>query len=79
VNDPASAVAQTNGNRLWFHGKAQDESTGLQYFGARYYDPAIGRFMAMDPATVAENNVHGFQSLPVRQQQSIPVSGSEWQ
>jgi len=60
VNDPASAVAQTNGNRLWFHGKAQDESTGLQYFGARYYDPAIGRFMAMDPATVAENNVHGF-------------------
>jgi RHS repeat-associated protein len=60
VNDPAAQVAQANGNRLWFHGKAQDEATGLQYFGARYYDPAIGRFMGVDAAGFAENNLHSF-------------------
>ena len=60
VGDPAGQVAQANGNRLWFHGKAQDESTGLSYFGARYYDPAIGRFMGVDAAGFAENNIHSF-------------------
>lgn len=58
VNSPASAVAQANGNRLWFHGKAQDEATGLQYFGARYYDPALGRFMGVDPQGFQEANLH---------------------
>jgi RHS repeat-associated protein len=60
VNDPAAQVAQANGNRLWFHGKAQDEATGLQYFGARYYDPEIGRFMGVDAAGFAEDNLHSF-------------------
>jgi len=31
-----------------FTGKEQDE-TGLQYFGARYYDNKIGRFISIDP------------------------------
>jgi RHS repeat-associated protein len=60
VNSPASAVAQTNGNRLWFHGKAQDEATGLQYFGARYYDPVLGRFMGVDPVGFDDGNIHSF-------------------
>lgn len=28
----------------------EDEDTGLYYFNARYYDPAIGRFITEDPA-----------------------------
>jgi len=60
IADPAGQVAQANGNRLWFHGKAQDESTGLSYFGARYYDPAIGRFMGVDSFGFQENNIHSF-------------------
>lgn len=60
VDDPASPVAQANGNRLWFQGKAQDEATGLSYFGARYYDPVIGRFMGMDSIGFDENNPHSF-------------------
>jgi len=32
-----------------FTGKEQDPETGLYYYGARYYDAKIGRFMSVDP------------------------------
>jgi len=32
-----------------FDGKELDSETGLQYFGARYYDPRFGRFISADP------------------------------
>ncbi|MGH1540720.1 MAG: RHS repeat-associated core domain-containing protein [Arenicella sp.] len=32
-----------------FTGKQFDKDTGLTYFGARYYDPMIGRFTSTDP------------------------------
>ena len=31
-----------------FTGQRLDESTGLMYYGARYYDPALGRFIGAD-------------------------------
>ena len=31
-----------------FTGQRLDEGTGLYYYGARYYDPAIGRFISAD-------------------------------
>jgi RHS repeat-associated protein len=33
-----------------FAGQRYDEETGLYYLRARYYDPAIGRFLTSDPA-----------------------------
>lgn len=33
-----------------YTGKPFDEGTGLYYFGARYYDPEVGRFTSPDPA-----------------------------
>jgi len=37
------------GNPWRFAEKPIDEETGLIYFGFRYYDPAIGRFISRDP------------------------------
>jgi RHS repeat-associated protein len=34
-----------------FTGKEWDDSTGLYYFGARYYDPVSGRFISADDRT----------------------------
>ncbi|MBU0706325.1 LysM peptidoglycan-binding domain-containing protein [Patescibacteria group bacterium] len=34
---------------LGFTGKELDDETGLNYYGARYYDPVTGRFITMDP------------------------------
>ncbi|MBU7025318.1 MAG: hypothetical protein HXS48_00135, partial [Theionarchaea archaeon] len=34
--------------RYLYSGKERDSSTGLYYYGARYYDPQLGRFMTRD-------------------------------
>ncbi len=36
-------------NKHKFTGKELDESDNLYYYGARYYDPSIGRFISADP------------------------------
>jgi RHS repeat-associated protein len=40
-----------------FTGKEEDVEVGLQYFGARYYAPSLGRWVSADPLTV-----HGVQA-----------------
>ena len=35
-------------NRGWL-GQVEDKGTGLTYLNARYYDPALGRFLSPDP------------------------------
>ena len=46
--EPASST-----NARWHTGHVLDAETGLQYAGARYYDPVLGRFMGIDPASIA--------------------------
>ena len=36
-------------NNKLYTGKELDRNTGLYYYGARYYDPLIGRFTSIDP------------------------------
>ncbi|MES3001197.1 MAG: Ig-like domain-containing protein [Pseudomonadota bacterium] len=55
MNAPAAV-----GNRQFFTGKPLDLDTGLSYMGARYYDPAVGRFMGVDPAGFTEGKVQSF-------------------
>ncbi len=37
-----------------FTGQYLDDDTGLYYFGARYYDPGLGRFVTADPLYIRE-------------------------
>ena len=43
----------TSANTYKFTGKERDNETGLDYFGARYYSSAMGRFMTPDWAAKA--------------------------
>ncbi|KAF0812714.1 tRNA(Glu)-specific nuclease WapA [Andreprevotia sp. IGB-42] len=51
-------------NKQWFTGKPYEDQTGLSYFGARWYDPVLGRFGGMDPVDWNEKNpIHSFNAL----------------
>ncbi len=56
IKNEAAAQANTR----WYSGHPHDQATGLTYMGARYYDPAVGRFMGVDPNGFAETNPHSF-------------------
>jgi RHS repeat-associated protein len=58
-NQEGQQVASIN-NKLWFTGKPHDKDTGLSYFGARYYNPMLGRFMGIDPEDFNPDNIHSF-------------------
>jgi len=47
-------------NNLWYTGKPEEAQLGLQYFGARWYDPNLGRFTGIDPAGVNGADIHSF-------------------
>lgn len=58
--DRLNNAPAASGNPIGFAGKPFDAAVGLSYMGARYYDPMLGRFMGVDPATVDPGGVHGF-------------------
>lgn len=43
-------------NDISYGGKQLDVDTGLQYFGARHYDPVLGRFTSIDPVPANAEN-----------------------
>ena len=43
------------GNPFQYTGRDFDSETGLRYYRARYYDPAIGRFISEDPAQAGDD------------------------
>lgn len=49
-----SAMENDFGTDYKFTGQEEDEETGLYYYGARYYNPEVGRFMGQDPAVYDE-------------------------
>jgi RHS repeat-associated protein len=44
-----SESVPAEGDRFKFTGRELDSETGLYYYRARYYDPAMGRFLSEDP------------------------------
>jgi RHS repeat-associated protein len=57
AHDPYGGVQKTWENTynatLKFSGKERDTESGLDYFGARYYDKAQYRFISVDPVTTS--------------------------
>jgi RHS repeat-associated protein len=51
---------QADGLNQKFTGKERDEESGLDYFGARYYSSATGRFTAVDPGPFAVADPQSF-------------------
>ncbi|RLD18189.1 MAG: hypothetical protein DRI36_02050, partial [Caldiserica bacterium] len=50
-DDFGNIISQTENisNDYTYTGKERDKDSGLYYFGARYYDPEIGRWLTKDP------------------------------
>jgi len=53
-------TSQERKNDISFAGKPYDDEIGLSYFGARWYDPDLGRFTGIDPMPVQENDYETF-------------------
>ncbi len=45
----ADSTVEVSARRYRYTGKERDEETGLDYFGARYYAPWLGRWTTADP------------------------------
>nr|WP_293091829.1 RHS repeat-associated core domain-containing protein [Moorena sp. SIOASIH] len=55
------SLAEVKLKQYRYSGKERDASTGLYYYGARYYAPWLGRWMSCDPAgTVDGLNLYVF-------------------
>jgi RHS repeat-associated protein len=46
--------------KQWFTGKLEETRVGIQYYGARWYEPELGRFLSVDPVPFQEDNVFSF-------------------
>ena len=58
---------------LRFTGKEMDVGTGLVYFGARYYDPEVGRWTTVDPAGEGLNWYVYCRNNPLKFMLGIPL------
>jgi RHS repeat-associated protein len=60
---PFGATRQQTGGDCGNHkftGQEEDSETGLYYYGARYYDPALGRFISADSIVPDYTNPQAF-------------------
>ncbi|MEJ2531793.1 MAG: RHS repeat-associated core domain-containing protein [Halioglobus sp.] len=46
--------------KQWYTGKLEETRTGIQYFGARWYEPELGRFLSVDPVQFRDENPFSF-------------------
>jgi RHS repeat-associated protein len=76
----ATEADEVSYERFGFGTEYRDE-TGLIYYGARYYSPALGRFISRDPAGVAGSgvNLYAFCSGdPVNNRELYGLCDSGW-
>jgi RHS repeat-associated protein len=56
-------ITSTTNNPYLFTGKERDGESGLDYFGARYYSSALGRFSSADPLLITRERMRDPQNL----------------
>ena len=56
----ATVAGSTNPTSIGFTGHVNDADTGLVYMQQRYYDPAAGRFLSVDPVTTSAKDGGSF-------------------
>jgi len=63
---PYGEIKTNTGSDIASHkytGKEWDAETGLYYYGARYYDPKLARFISADPVVPLRVNQHAFSNF----------------
>jgi RHS repeat-associated protein len=55
-----ASAPEASTNSRWYAGHPADPGTGLICMGARWYDPAVGRFISVDPVAFTEGNAQTF-------------------
>jgi RHS repeat-associated protein len=58
--EPYGATASGKATTIGFTGHVSDNDTGLVYMQQRYYDPAAGRFLSIDPVVTDANTGGSF-------------------
>lgn len=58
--EPYGYVASGAAPSIGFTGHVNDADTGLTYMQQRYYDPAVGRFLSVDPIVTEVNTGNSF-------------------
>ncbi len=74
---PGRQYTVTNGYRYGFNGKENDNETSTQDYGFRIYNPALGKFLSVDPLTkdYPWNSTYAFAENDVIR--SIDLEGRE--
>ena len=50
LNERGRVISDSSAGNPWrYRGKRVDKEVGLMYFGYRYYDPEVGRWISPDP------------------------------
>lgn len=55
-----NTIGKRNNLHVSYTGKQYNSDIGLAYYGARYYNPLIGRFMSTDPKGFTDKNLMSF-------------------
>ena len=66
------------GYRYGFNGKENDAESGTQDYGMRIYNPALGKFLSVDPITAQYPELTPYQFASNRPIDGIDLDGKEY-